>query len=140
MRKSTIPLLLLAGLALCGAAHAAEPQQTSGSTDVAMSGMTVARDPATGELRAATPAESRELSQKMADSARADARKLNMPLDAREARLTRRTRADGAVSVRAPLSSMTELRATVGPDGSVQTYEAQPGSPAQPATTQEATQ
>lgn len=139
MRICTTPWLLLAGLTLGGAAFAGEPQAAAG-VDSNVSGMKVAIDPATGAIRPMTTVESNKLSATTLAEARAEAKALNKPLNESEARKTMRRRSDGMVSVKAPVSSMTEMRATIGADGKVTTYEAQPGSPVQPVHSQEAIQ
>ena len=132
MKKAT-PALLLGGLAVaaCLQAHAAEPQaaQPEATTDAANSAM-VGIDARTGKLRPLTAAEVRALSAKSAKMQRGRGSFAAIPRTDAESRLTLRRHANGAVSVRVPLSMMNQISVTRDAQGRLQATE---GSPADTA-------
>lgn len=136
MKKAT-PALLLAGLAVsaCLQAQAAEPQatQAQAAADTGNAVM-VGIDARTGKLRPLSPAEVRALAGKAAAMQRQGvAATRNTPRTMDEARLTQRRHPNGAMSIRAPLSTMTYMQATRAADGSLRIGEtngdAQPVAP-----------
>lgn len=117
MRICTTTALLLAGLTLGSAAHAAEPQQAP-VTEGTYAGVRVAIDPATGKLRPLTAAENAKLSAAMVGKNKALGAYQGQPRNSAEARLTKRVSKNG-VSVRLPADQMSQLEATVAADGSI---------------------
>ena len=142
MKKAT-PALLLGGLALaaCLQAHAAEPQATQpGATADTGNAIMVGIDARTGKLRPLTAAEVRALSAKAANMQRqpvASTRKA--PRTPAEARATMRRHANGMISMRAPLSSLTTVQAVQAADGSLQFTENDGDAPAASAQSKEVT-
>lgn len=140
MKKAT-PVLLLGGLALaaCLQAHAAEPQATQPeATADTGNALMVGIDARTGKLRPLTAAETRALSAKAAAMPRqnaASARRAPRTMD--EARATQRRHANGAMSIRAPLSTVTYMQATRSADGRLSIGETQGDSrPTAPQSTE----
>lgn len=118
MRNCTTPWLLLAGLTLGGAAYAGEPVTAPASNDATYSaGIQAAIDPATGQLRQPTAAESRALKlqagrMRIGTSSKA-------PRNEAEAMKTQRALRNGGYSVKVPEDRMSAMVATVQPDGSI---------------------
>ena len=128
MKKAT-PALLLAGLAVsaCLQAQAAEPQANQPQAAVGIdNAMMVGIDARTGKLRPLTPAEARALSAKAANMQRQGiAHARSAPRTMEDARATQRRNANGAMSIRAPLSTVTYVQATRSADGRLSIGETQ---------------
>ena len=117
MKKAT-PALLLGGMALaaCLQAQAAEPQAATGADNAVMVGI----DAKTHQLRPLTPSEANALAAKAAAMPHQNmAHGRQAPRTPAEARATMRRHADGTMSMRAPLSSMSAVQAVRAADGSL---------------------
>lgn len=130
MKKAT-PALLLAGLAVsaCLQAQAAEPQPAVGTENAAMVGI----DAKTHQLRPLTVNEAKALQAKAAAMPRQNASRSRAPRTPEEARATMRRHANGTISMRAPLSAMSNVQATRDANGNLSFTEvdgdAQPVAP-----------
>jgi hypothetical protein len=115
----TTPWLLMAGLAACMAAHAGEPAPATEATG-SYNGVTVAIDPATGRLRAPTPAEQAALRAK---APQATAARMSTaaaaPKTRADAERTTRRHADGHVSMQVSEDMMSQVVATEQADGAI---------------------
>lgn len=134
MKKAT-PTLLLAGLAVaaCLQAQAAEPQTAVGTDNAAMVGI----DAKTGKLRPLTAGEARALSAKAAAMPRGRGSSFAaVPRTDAQSRLTLRRHSNGGVSVRVPLSMMSQISVARDAEGRLQSSEESPGETA-PSTKQE---
>ncbi|MFT3897367.1 MAG: hypothetical protein QM719_06685 [Thermomonas sp.] len=132
MKKAT-PALLLAGLAVsaCLQAQAAEPQanQPQAAVDTGNAVM-VGIDAKTGKLRPLTANEAKALAARAAAMPRQNvANAKRAPRTPAEARATMRRHPNGAISMRAPLSSLTTVQAVRAADGSLQVIENDGDSP-----------
>ena len=143
MKKAT-PALLLAGLAVaaCLQAQAAEPQatqqpQATADTADTASAVMVGIDARTGKLRPLTAGEARALAAKAATMPRSkNSSFARIPRTDAEARTTVRHHANGGVSVRVPLSMMSEITVSRDAEGRLHSSEGNPGDSA-PTTKQE---
>ncbi len=118
MRNRTTIATLIAGLTLGVAAHAAEPVSQPQSTNADLSpSVVVARDPATGQLRAPTAAEMQALQakQRQMPVGKSSAR----PRTEADAARTKRVLSNGATRVQVPESLMSSMVATRQADGSL---------------------
>jgi len=104
-------MVLLSGLTLGSAALAAEP--TPGTTQVTYSGMKVAIDAKTGQLRPLTAAESRQLDLNMTAG-----RGLKM-VTMQQALASKKQLPGGGTSMKLAAEQMTTMTATQHADGSV---------------------
>ncbi len=118
MTKCTTPWLLLAGLTVGFAAQAGEAT-TADTAPVYFNGVTVAIDPATGRLRAPTPAEQAALRRNAPKAARGPSAS-GMPRNQAEANKTIRRLADGSVMALVPEDLMSQVVAVQRPDGTIQ--------------------
>lgn len=115
-------LLLMAGMSVGFAAHAAEPMKAKTATAGSYAGVTVAIDPATGRLRAPTAAEQAQLRTAVSSRARkADPMSIAQPapLTRAEAERTMVRHADGRVSMQTSEDMMSYVTATQLEDGSI---------------------
>ena len=140
MKKAT-PALLLAGLAVsaCLQAQAAEPQATQAQAAIgADNAVMVGIDAKTGKLRPLTATEARALAAKAAAMPRqARSSSIKAPRTPEEARATIRRHANGTMSMRAPLSSMSAVQVVRAADGSLQFSEGDADAPSVAAQSQE---
>ena len=126
MRFRLAPWLLVSGVALAASTHAAEqaaPAQPDDATTAMAeyNGMKVAIDRKTGKMRPLTPAESRELDEKMGQPGRSTARRGLPAAPATEAAAlaTARTLPMGGTAMKLPESQLEYLQATRDADGNL---------------------
>jgi len=129
MKRIFSPWLLLSALLVSLAAHGVEAQNRTiaqqEESEAVSADVKVGIDPKTGKLRPLTAAESSRLSEAARASAATQrtpsyiARYGRQPANEQEARLTKRTRADGSVAVRAPASLMNEITASFDENGNL---------------------
>lgn len=139
MKRST--LLLLAGLSVGFAAHAAEPVAEEASVAGSYAGATVAIDPATGRLRAPTAAEQAKLRTAVSSRLRtADAMSIARPgpKTRAEAERTMKRHPDGRVSMQVSEDMMSYVIATQREDGSIVISHGDADGHAAPVTAVEA--
>lgn len=118
MTLRNTPWLLLAGLTVGFAAQAGETPAAD-STSTYYNGVTVAIDPATGRLRAPTPAEQAALRLAASKSARGPSTS-GMPRNQAEANRTIRRLADGSVMAMVPEDLMSQVVAVQNADGTIE--------------------
>lgn len=116
MRRLMIPMVLLGGLTLCGAALAAD--SATGLTQVTYQGVKIAIDPVTGKMRAPTAAESRALSMKLTGGLGFKA------VTRQQAVHTQHRIVGGGTSMKLPAENMLSVTATRQADGTVKVNEA----------------
>ena len=126
MRNRTTPWLLLAGLSVGFAAHAAEPTAPAAEENVgSYQGVTVAIDPATGKLVAPTAAQLAELRAAAPRAVSAQRGQAGYtPKTRAEAELTTQRHPGGRVSMQVSEDMMSYVTAVKQPDGSVKVVHA----------------
>ncbi len=117
MRRLMIPMVLLGGLTLGGTALAAG--SATGITHVTYQGMKVGIDPATGKMRALSPAESRALGVKLNDVG-------YKAVTREQAVKTQHRIIGGGTSMKLPADYMLSVTATRQADGTITVDEAKP--------------
>jgi len=137
MKKAT-PALLLGGMALaaCLQAQAAEPQAATSADNAVMVGI----DAKTHQLRPLTPSEANALATKAANMPRQNGSLAKAPRTPAEARATMRRHANGTISMRAPLSSLSTVQAVRAADGSLRFIENDGDAPSPAVQSKEVTE
>lgn len=132
MRNRTTIAALTVGLTLGFAAHAGEPvsQAKTDTADMSPS-VVVARDPATGQLRAPTAAEMQVLQAKQRQMQVGTSSK--RPRTEADALRTKRTLRNGGTKIMAPESLMSSMVATRQADGSLRISHSDEAGNAAPA-------